>query len=42
MASRHLFALYTEMILRAIDKLEDFKIGGKVLNNQRYADDTVD
>ena len=36
-----LFVLYTEMKKRVIDELDSFKIGGKVLNNFRYADDTV-
>ena len=40
-ASPHLFALYTEMIMREIDNMEGFRIGGKVVNNLRYADDTV-
>ena len=34
----HLFALYTETIMREI---EGFQIGGKVVNNLRDADDTV-
>ena len=37
-ASPHLFALYTEMIMRNMD---GFRIGGTVVNNLRYADDTV-
>ena len=40
-ASPHLFALYTEMIMREIEDMEGFRIGGKVVNNIRYADDTV-
>ena len=40
-ASPHLFALYTEMIMREIEDMEGFRIGGKVVNNLRYADDTV-
>ena len=40
-ASPHLFALYTEMIIREIEDMESFRIGGKVVNNLRYADDTV-
>ena len=40
-ASPHLFALYIEMIMRAIAELDGFKIGGKVVNNLRYAGDTV-
>ncbi len=40
-ASPHLFALYTEMIMRNIDGMDGFKIGGTVINNLRYADDTV-
>ena len=41
LASPHLFALYTEMIMREIEDMEGFRIGGKVVNNIRYADDTV-
>ena len=40
-ASPHLIALYTEMIMREIEDMEGFRIGGKVVNNLRYADDTV-
>ena len=40
-ASPHLFALYTEMIMREKEDPEGFRIGGKVVNNLRYADDTV-
>ena len=39
-ASPHLFALCTEM-MREIEDMEGFRIGGKVVNNIRYADDTV-
>ena len=37
-ASPHLFALHTEMIMREIEDMEGFRIG---VNNLRYADDTV-
>ena len=40
-ASPHLFALYTEMIMRELDDMDGFRIGGPVVNNLRYADDTV-
>ena len=40
-ASPHLFALYTEMIMREIEDMERFRISGKVVNNLRYADDAV-
>ena len=40
-ASPHLFALYTEMIMGEIEDMEGFRIGGKVVNDIRYADDTV-
>ena len=40
-ASPHLFALYTEMIMRELDDMDGFRIGGTVVNNLRYADDTV-
>ena len=40
-ASPHLFALNTEMIMREIEDMEGFRNGGKVVNNIRYADDTV-
>ena len=35
-ASPHLYALYTEMIMREIEDMEIFRIGGKVVNNLRY------
>ena len=38
-ASPHLFALYTEM--RNIEGKGDFRVGGTVLNNLWYADETV-
>ena len=41
MALLLIFALYTEMIMRTIDELGGFKIVGKVVNNLRYADNTV-
>ncbi len=40
-ASPHLFALYTEMVMRSIDGKGGLKVGGTVINNLRYADDTV-
>ena len=41
-ASSHLFVLYTEMIMHSIDDMEGIKMGGgHVINNRRYADDTV-
>ena len=40
-ASPNLFALYTEMSMKEIEDMERFRIGGKVVNNLRYADDTV-
>ena len=40
-ASPHLFALHTDMIMREIEDMEGFRIGGKFVNNLRYADDTV-
>ena len=40
-ASPHLFALYTEMIMRSINDMEGIKMGGHVINNLRYADNTV-
>ena len=33
--------LYTEMIMRSIDDMEGIKMGGHVINNLRYADETV-
>ena len=38
---RHLFALYTEMIMRELEDIDGFRIGGTVVNNLRYADDTM-
>ena len=40
-ASPHLFALYTEMIMRELDDMDGFRIGGTVVINLRCADDTV-
>jgi hypothetical protein len=40
-ASPHLFVLYTEMIMRSIDSVGNFKVGGTIINNLRYADDTA-
>ena len=40
-ASPHLFALYTEMIMKELDDMDGFRIDGTVVNNLRYADDTV-
>ena len=40
-ASPHLFALYTEMIMRNIEGNEGFRVVGTVINNLRYADDKV-
>ena len=37
----HLFALYTKMIMRNIEGKGCFNVGGTVINNLRYADDTV-
>ena len=39
--SPHLFALYTEMIMWNIEGKGGFRVGGTVINNLRYADDTV-
>ena len=41
MASPHLFVLYTKMITRNLENKDGFRIGGRVINNVRYADDTV-
>ena len=40
-ASPHLFALYTDIIMRNIERKGGFRVGGTVINNLRYADDTV-
>ena len=40
-ASPHLFAMYTEMIMISLEDKGDFKIDDRVINNLRYADDTV-
>ena len=40
-ASPHLFALYTEMIMRELDDMDGFRICGTIVNNLRYADDSV-
>ena len=40
-ASPHLFALYTEMIMRNIEGKGGFRVGGTGINNLRYPYDTV-
>ena len=40
-ASPQLFSLYTEMIMRELDDMDGFRISGTVVNNLRYADDTM-
>ena len=40
-ASPDLFALYTGMIMKELGDMDGFRIGGTVVNNLRYADDTV-
>ena len=40
-ASPDLFAMYTEMIMKSLEDKGGFRIGGRVINNLRYADDTV-
>ena len=40
-ASPHLFVMYTEMIMISLEDKGGFRIGGRVFNNLRYADDTV-
>ena len=40
-ASPHLFALYTEMIMRNIEGKGGFGVGGTVINSLWHADDTV-
>ena len=39
--SPHLFNLYTEPIMRQLDDQDGFPLGGRHLNNLRYADNTV-
>ena len=39
--SPHLFAMYTEMIIISLEDKGGFRIGGRVINNLRYSDDTV-
>ena len=40
-ASPHLFAMYTEIIIINLKYKGCFRIGDRVINNIRYADDTV-
>ena len=40
-ASPHLFAMFIEMIMCILEDIEGFIIGGRVISNLRYADDTV-
>ena len=39
--SPDLFNLYSETILRELEDMPGLKIGGKIINNLRYADDTA-
>ena len=39
--SPDLFNLYTEFVMRAVERKRGFRIGGKNITNLRYADDTV-
>ena len=39
--SPELFSLYTEMIMRKINRMDGVRIGGVNVSNIRYADDTV-
>ena len=39
--SPDLFSLYSELIMRSIEGKESFTVGGRNINNIRYADDTV-
>ena len=39
--SPDLFNLYTEFVMRAVERKCGFRIGGKNIANLRYADDTV-
>ena len=39
--SSDLFSLYSEIIMRNLVNSPGIKIGGRVINNFRYADDTV-
>ena len=41
-ASPHLFAMYTKMIIISLEDKGGFKIGGRVTNKLRYAGDTKD
>ena len=40
-ASPHFFAMYTEMIIISLEDKGGIRIGGRVINNLRYADDTL-
>ena len=40
-ASSHLFAMYIQMIMRSLKNKEGFRIDDRVINNLRYANDTV-
>ena len=40
-ASPHFFAMYTEMIMTSLEDKGGFRIGGRVINNLTYADDTM-
>ena len=40
-ASLHLFEMYTEMIMISLEDKGGCRIGGRLINNLTYADDTV-
>ena len=39
--SPNLFSLHSQVVMNALDDLEGISIGGRNVNNIRYADDTV-
>ena len=41
MASPYLFALHKEIIMRKLGDMDNFRIGGTVVNNLRYADEQL-
>ena len=39
--SPHLFAIHTDIIIRELGDMEDFRISGTVVSKPMYAEDTV-
>ena len=41
MLSPNLFSLYSQVVMNKLEDVEGIKVGGRNINNTRYADDNV-